>query len=30
MIVPCYNESDVLEMFYKEVTPVMQSLEGLD
>ena len=30
MIVPCYNESDVLEMFYNEVTPVMQSLEGFD
>lgn len=30
MIVPCYNESDVLEMFYSEVTPVMQSLEGFD
>lgn len=30
MIVPCYNESDVLDMFYKEVTPVMQSLSGLD
>lgn len=30
MIVPCFNESDVLDMFYKEVTPVMQSLSGLD
>lgn len=30
MIVPCFNESDVLEMFYKEVTPVMQSLGGFD
>ena len=28
MIVPCFNEGDVLELFYKEVTPVMQSLEG--
>ena len=30
MIVPCFNEGDVLELFYKEVTPVMQSLEGFD
>ena len=30
MIVPCFNESDVLEMFYNEVTPVMQSLNGFD
>ncbi|MCM1365490.1 MAG: glycosyltransferase family 2 protein [Faecalibacterium sp.] len=30
MIVPCFNESDVLDMFYKEVTPVMQSLDGFD
>lgn len=30
MIVPCFNESDVLQMFYDEVTPVMQSLEGFD
>ena len=30
MIVPCFNESDVLEMFYNEVTPVMRSLEGFD
>ena len=30
MIVPCFNESDVLDLFYKEVTPVMQSLDGYD
>ena len=30
MIVPCFNEGDVLELFYKEVTPVMQSLKGFD
>lgn len=30
MIVPCYNEADVLEMFYNETTPVMQSLDGFD
>ena len=30
MIVPCFNESDVLELFYKEVTPIMQSLDGYD
>ena len=30
MIVPCFNESDVLELFYKEVTPIMQSLVGYD
>lgn len=30
MIVPCFNESDVLDMFYKEATPVMQSLDGYD
>lgn len=30
MIVPCFNESDVLELFYNEVTPVMQSLDGYD
>lgn len=30
MIVPCFNESDVLDMFYKEVTPIMQSLDGFD
>lgn len=30
MIVPCFNESDVLEMFYSEVTPVMQSLNGFE
>lgn len=30
MIVPCFNESAVLDMFYKEVTPVMQSLSDLD
>ena len=30
MIVPCFNESAVLELFYNEVTPVMQSLEGFD
>lgn len=30
MIVPCFNESDVLEMFYEKVTPVMQSLDGYD
>ncbi|MCM1544988.1 MAG: glycosyltransferase family 2 protein [Ruminococcus sp.] len=30
MIVPCFNESDVLNMFYDEVTPVMQSLSGFD
>lgn len=30
LIVPCFNESDVLEMFYNEVTPVMQSLGNVD
>ena len=30
VIVPCFNEGDVLELFYKEVTPVMQSLKGFD
>ena len=30
MIVPCFNESDVLELFYNEVTPIMQSLDGYD
>lgn len=30
MIVPCFNESDVLEMFYNEVTPIMKSLDGFD
>ena len=30
MIVPCFNESDVLQMFYNEVTPIMQSLDGYD
>ena len=30
MIVPCFNEGAVLELFYNEVTPVMQSLEELD
>ena len=30
MIVPCFNESDVLELFYKEVTPIIKSLKGFD
>ncbi len=30
MIVPCFNESDVLELFYNEVTPIMKSLKGFD
>ena len=30
MIVPCFNESDVLDLFYQEVTPIMQSLDGYD
>lgn len=30
MIVPCFNESDVLELFYNEVTPIMKSLDGFD
>ncbi len=27
LIVPCYNESDVLNLFYDEVTPIMQSIK---
>ncbi len=30
MIVPCFNESDVINLFYREVTPIMQSLDGYD
>lgn len=30
LIVPCYNEGDVLRLFYGEVTPVMQSLDGFE
>ncbi|MBQ8028055.1 MAG: glycosyltransferase family 2 protein [Clostridia bacterium] len=28
LIVPCYNESDVLEIFYREVSSVMQKIEN--
>ncbi len=27
LIVPCYNESDVLNLFYDEVTPIMQGIK---
>lgn len=30
LIVPCFNESDVLNMFYETVTPIMKGLDGYD
>lgn len=29
VVVPCYNESEVLELFYREIRPVLQSLDDL-
>lgn len=28
LIVPCYNESDVLNLFYDEVVPILKSIDG--
>ena len=30
VIVPCFNEEDVLPLFYKEVTHVLESIENID
>jgi dolichol-phosphate mannosyltransferase len=30
VVVPCYNESEVIELFYREVRPVLEALEHLD
>jgi dolichol-phosphate mannosyltransferase len=30
VVVPCYNESEVIGIFYRALKPVLQSLEGLD
>ena len=30
VIVPCFNEEDVLPLFYKEVTHVLESIEYID
>lgn len=30
LIVPCYNESAVLQMFYDEAVKVVDSIEGYD
>ena len=30
IIVPCFNEEDVLPLFYKEVTHVLESIENID
>lgn len=30
VIVPCFNEEDVLPLFYKEVAHVLESIENID
>ena len=30
VVVPCYNESEVIEAFYREIRPVLESLAPLD
>lgn len=30
LVVPCYNESDVLELFYNEVAPVLTAIDGFE
>ena len=30
IVVPCYNESEVVELFYRGVRPVLEALGGLD
>ena len=30
VVVPCYNESEVIELFYRDVRPVLDALEGFE
>ena len=30
VVVPCYNEAEVIGLFYREIRPVLAALEDLD
>jgi dolichol-phosphate mannosyltransferase len=30
VVAPCFNEADVVELFYQELRPILASLEGMD